>query len=102
MCVVSNSTVLISVSEVRFHPAAPEHLFSCGLDGQLLHWDASASARPTQMTSYKGTREQPGEATMFSENLSPGYSLFVHGTDLTVSTIIISNITTYHIESTVQ
>lgn len=62
----SNSTVLFSVSEVRFHPAAPDHLFSCGLDGQLLHWDASASARPTQMTSYKGTREQPGEATMFS------------------------------------
>ncbi|XP_042212319.1 nucleoporin Nup43-like isoform X2 [Homarus americanus] len=48
------------ISEVKFHPGAPEHLFTCGLDGQLLHWDASASARPTHMSSFKSTRELPG------------------------------------------
>ncbi|XP_037787495.1 nucleoporin Nup43-like [Penaeus monodon] len=40
-------------------PAAPDHLFTCGLDGQLLHWDASASARPTSV-SFKGSREPAG------------------------------------------
>ncbi|CAL4095267.1 unnamed protein product, partial [Meganyctiphanes norvegica] len=33
------------ISEVRFHPSAPEHLFTCGMDGQILHWDASSAAR---------------------------------------------------------
>nr|XP_027213572.1 nucleoporin Nup43-like [Penaeus vannamei] len=47
------------ITEVRFHPAAPDHLFTCGLDGQLLHWDASASARPTPV-SFKGPRDPAG------------------------------------------
>lgn len=47
------------ISEVCFHPGAPEHVFTCGLDGQLLHWDASASARPTHVP-FKSTREPLG------------------------------------------
>ncbi|XP_042868559.1 nucleoporin Nup43-like [Penaeus japonicus] len=47
------------ITEVRFHPAAPDHLFTCGLDGQILHWDASASAQPTPV-SFKGSREPSG------------------------------------------
>ncbi|XP_050734390.1 nucleoporin Nup43-like [Eriocheir sinensis] len=47
------------ICKVQFHPVSPEHLFTCGLDGQLLHWDASASARASH-TSYKGAQELPG------------------------------------------
>ena len=32
---------LVAVLEARFHPNSPDHLFSCGMDGQLVHWDAS-------------------------------------------------------------
>ncbi|KAK3874053.1 hypothetical protein Pcinc_020977 [Petrolisthes cinctipes] len=50
------------MSEVSFHPGAPDHLFTGGLDGQLLHWDASASATPTHshITPYTPTRQHQG------------------------------------------
>lgn len=47
------------ICQVQFHPVAPEHLFTCGFDGQLLHWDASASAKPTHL-SYKGPQDVSG------------------------------------------
>ncbi|KAK4311054.1 hypothetical protein Pmani_017433 [Petrolisthes manimaculis] len=50
------------MSEVRFHPGAPDHLFTGGLDGQLLHWDASTSATPTHthITPYTPSRQHQG------------------------------------------
>ncbi|XP_018010573.1 nucleoporin Nup43 [Hyalella azteca] len=29
------------VLEARFHRNSPDHIFTCGLDGQLVHWDVS-------------------------------------------------------------
>lgn len=49
------------ITEVKFHPASPEHLFTCGLDGQILHWDASAAARPSRM-SFKSSKEPAGSS----------------------------------------
>ncbi|KAK7018683.1 Nucleoporin Nup43 [Halocaridina rubra] len=47
------------ITEVRFHPSSPEHLLTCGLDGQILHWDASAAGRPSQLP-FKNTKQQSG------------------------------------------
>ena len=45
------------VSQVQFHPTATEHLFTCGLDGQILHWDASSSAKSSTITSLRGSND---------------------------------------------
>lgn len=33
--------MLFIVWEVHFHPAKPDHIFTCSEDGSLWHWDAS-------------------------------------------------------------
>ncbi|XP_066950405.1 nucleoporin Nup43 [Macrobrachium rosenbergii] len=50
-----------SITSVKFHPASPEHLFTCGTDGQILHWDASANDRPSSMP-FKNSREPSGSS----------------------------------------
>ncbi|KAB7498013.1 Nucleoporin Nup43 [Armadillidium nasatum] len=45
------------VSEVQFHPIASDHLFTCGFDGKIFHWDASASSKKLLITSSKVNKE---------------------------------------------
>ncbi|GLH06246.1 Coatomer subunit beta' [Gryllus bimaculatus] len=40
-----------SVSELKFHPDRPEHLFSCSADGDVWHWNTSTMSRGTRFSS---------------------------------------------------
>ncbi|KAM5163261.1 nucleoporin Nup43 [Mantella aurantiaca] len=43
--------------EVHFHPAKPDHIFTCSEDGSLWHWDASTEVaeRPSFLVGGRGT-----------------------------------------------
>uniref|UniRef100_A0A6A7FT18 Nucleoporin Nup43-like n=2 Tax=Hirondellea gigas TaxID=1518452 RepID=A0A6A7FT18_9CRUS len=49
------------MTEARFHSGASDHLFSCGLDGQLVHWDASNTSNIT--SKHTGSDGSPGLVT---------------------------------------
>ncbi|XP_052236910.1 nucleoporin Nup43-like isoform X2 [Dreissena polymorpha] len=53
--------------EVLFHPASPDHLFTCSEDGSVWHWDSSA------VTSLvTGTGAGSGGGSLFSQHPGAG------------------------------